>query len=446
MVRLQIPYRSVLLEPRDLDPADFDALCLEQLVASRAAPVVIEVASVDMQYLLFLSDGQLYWISANDGERSRSIPIREFFSRLRRMQFPQVVAYRADMALFHSLLVWGQKKPDLKVASTLVDLDELLDRIKKERSSAVLTARDQATLVVLRYQDGVAVACYHDRLDAARRGCDPREDFLVTVYTISAKHPLEINLFGDLSVTHAEDMRSLPAGFAGSISSYYLSQPPRLVVRLKGRPLKTYSLSAAELTIGRLPDNDIVIDNLSVSRAHAAVSADGDEYRVRDLASKNGTLLNGAPVTSAPLADGDVITIGKYDLLFQLPTHEGVVPEEFDQTIIIPHFRDGVAPVPEASVRTAPPPAPRLFRRSAMNDYHIRKDTTVIGRARDADIRLRGLFAPRVRVEIVRSGADYVLHAKGRGRIRINGEETDEKTLEREDLIAIGAEEFVFKE
>ena len=81
-----------------------------------------------------------------------------------------------------------------------------------------------------------------------------------------------------------------------------------------------------------------------------------------------------------------------------------------------------------------------------MNEYLLEKQKTVIGRAKNADIRIRGLFAPRVRVEIVRTGDDYVLRSNGRGRIRINGEETREKTLEREDLIAIGAEEFVFKE
>jgi hypothetical protein len=446
MIRLQIPYRSVLLEPRELDPADFDALCREHLEASRAAPVVIEIASGDIQYLLFLNEGQLYWAGAHDGERVRAVPLREFFARLRRLQFPQMVAYRIDLALFHALLVWGQKKPDLKVASTLVDIDELLDRMGTDSANAVLTARDRAELIVLRCQGGTPAVCHRGRRDSARDGHDAREDFLVAVYTISAKHPLELNLFTDLSVTHAEDVRSIPAGFAGSIASFFLSQPPRLVVRLKGRPLKAYAFSGPEVTIGRLPDNDVVIDNLSVSRSHAAVASCGDGYVVRDLASKNGTMLNGAPVTSARLADGDVISIGKYDILFQIPTLEGAAPGELDQTIIVPQFHGSTPPRPDASRGAGPRPEPRLFRKSAMDEFPLEKERTVIGRAKDADIRLRGFFAPRVRVEIVRAGDDYVLRARGSGRVRINGEETDEKALEREDLITIGAEEFVFKE
>ena len=445
MVRLQIPYGSVLLEPRDLDPADFDALCRGQLAASRAAPVVIEVSSGDIQYLLFLNEGQIYWAGAYDGERMHAVPLREFFSRLRRMQFPQIVAYRMDLALFHSLLVWGQKKPELRVASTLVDLDELLDRMEKDRASAVLTARDRTDLIVLRCQTGAAGSCRRGRIEAAG-GTAAREDFLVAVYTISAKHPLELCLFTDLSVTHAEDVRAIPAGYAGSIASFFLSQPPRLVVRLKGRPLRTYPFAGQEVTIGRLPDNDIVIDNLSVSRSHAAVAASGDGYIVRDLASKNGTMLNGAPVASARLADGDVISVGKYDILFQIPTLEGASAGELDQTIVVPQFRRAAPPGPDACAEDDPPPDPRLFRKTAQEDYPLDKERTVIGRAREADIRVGGLFAPRVRVVIVRAGDDWVLQRHGGARVRINGEETDEKILERGDLIAIGAEEFLFKE
>lgn len=446
MTRVQIPYGSVLLEPRDLDPVEFDGLLRSHLEASRSEPVVVEVASGDVQHFLFLNEGQIYWAGARDRDRMSALTLRDFFLRLRRMQFPQAVAYRCDLALFHSLLVWGQKKPELKVASTLVDLDELLDRIETDATDAVLTARDDAELIVLRWQNGRAAAFNRGRVDSVREGRDPRDDFLVAVYTISARHALELNLFTDLSVTHAEDVRSIPSGFAGSIASFFLSQPPRLVVRLKGRPLKSYPVSGTELTIGRLPDNDVVIDNLSVSRSHAAVSSCGDGWEVRDLASKNGTLLNGSPVTAARLADGDVISVGKYDILFQIPSVEGTLPGELDQTIIVPQFRACPPPRIEAPAEAGGRPEPRLFRKSAMDEIPLERAKTVIGRSRDADIRLRGLFAPRVRVEIAREGGEYVLRSLGRGRVRVNGETTDEKILEREDLISVGAEEFVYKE
>ena len=447
MVRLQIPYRLVLLNPRDFDPAEFDSIVRDYIDRSRSAPVIIEVFNENIQYLLFVNEGQLYWVSASEANAFRPVRLRDFFLEIRRTQFPKIIAYQTDIILYHSLLVYLQKKPELKVSSALVDLEELLDRTGKDRLNAIVSARNQGNFFLLRFQGGKAIACYNMRSEkgSPANAC---EDFLVKVLTITAKRPLEINLFTDLSVTHAEDVRSIPSDYAGSIPAFYLSQPPRLVVRLKGRPLKTYPYAGPGMSIGRLPENEIVIDNLSVSRKHATISSSKDGYLLRDLGSKNGTLLNDKPVSEAKLSNDDVIMIGKYEILFQIPTLEGESPEDLDQTVIIPHYRrEQGSPEPQARLEPREKAAPRLFRKSAMEDYPLDKQRTVIGRGKDSDIRLAGFFAPHITVEVVRTGSEYVLQKiDGRRKVTINGEEMDEKTLEREDLIAIGSEEFVFKD
>jgi len=443
MIRLQIPYRIVLLNPRDFDPREFDAIVRDYVERSRKAPIVLEVFNEHIQYFLFINEGQLYWVCASDGDAFHPVRLRDFFLEINRTQFPKIIAYETDLILYHSLLVYLQKRPDLKVSSALVDLEELLDRTEKDRYTAIISARNPGIFLLLRYQAGKAIACYSMRSDKGPTS-GAREDFLVKVFTITAKRPLEINLFTDLAVAHAEDVRSIPSDYAGSIASFYLSQPPRLVVRLKGRPLKTYPFAGAEMTVGRLPENDIVIDNLSVSRKHAVIAAGKEGHVLRDLGSKNGTLLNGGPVTEAKLSDGDVIAIGKYEILFQIPTLDAAHPEDLDQTVIIPHFRSRPEEAPKPERAEAPP---RLFRKSAMEEYAIDRDRLVIGRAKESDIRLSGFFAPRVAAEVLRRGSEYVLRkTAGRGRVTVNGEETDEKTLEKEDLIAIGSEEFVYKE
>jgi pSer/pThr/pTyr-binding forkhead associated (FHA) protein len=447
MVRLQIPYRQVLLNPRDLDPAEIDGLVRDYLERSRSAPVIVEVFNENIQYHLFVNEGQLYWACASEGEGFRPLRLREFFLEIRGTQFPKIVAYQTDIILYHSLLVYFQKKAELKVSSALVDLEELLDRTEKDGMSGIISARGPGQFFLLRHQTGKPLACYNLRSDKGP-AANAREDFLVKVFTITAKRPLEINLFTDLNVTHAEDVRSIPADYAGSIASFYLSQPPRLVVRLKGRPLKTYPFAGPEMIIGRLPENDIVIDNLSVSRRHASVTSTKDGYLLRDLGSKNGTLLNGKPSGETRLSNGDVINIGKYEILFQIPSFEGETPDALDQTVIVPRFRRET-PQPRAALPERPcaAGAPRLFRKSAMEEYPLDKERVVIGPGKDSDIRLTGLFAPRVTVEVVRKGSEYVLQKLGgRRRVTINGEEMDEKTLETEDLIAIGSEEFVFKD
>ena len=261
---------------------------------------------------------------------------------------------------------------------------------------------------------------------------------------MATKAPFEIRIFTDLVVTHSEDARKIPADYEGPVTSFFLSQPPRLIVKLKNRPLKTYNFTGKQITIGRLPENDIVIDNLSVSRQHAVIHAVRSGHVIRDLGSKNGTLLNGEKVEQGELCGGDTIQIGKYEIVFQVTTGEEECADTLDQTVIIPRFHSGNAPGREDR-HAEKDDFPRLYRRSEQEEYPIEGGSLVIGRSRESDIRLKGLFAPRVKVNIHKIGPDWVMQADGQKAVRVNGEKMEEKVLQEEDLIAIGSEEFVFK-
>jgi pSer/pThr/pTyr-binding forkhead associated (FHA) protein len=74
---------------------------------------------------------------------------------------------------------------------------------------------------------------------------------------------------------------------------------------------RRWPLAGDVVTIGRGPENDIIVDDREVSRRHAQVRHDGGRFVLVDLGSKNGTRLNGVPVASAaPLSDGDEVRIG----------------------------------------------------------------------------------------------------------------------------------------
>lgn len=64
------------------------------------------------------------------------------------------------------------------------------------------------------------------------------------------------------------------------------------------------------VTIGRDEGNDIVVDDLTVSRRHARVSQTPDGYLIEDLGSRNGTYVNGSRVASATIVNGDLVTVG----------------------------------------------------------------------------------------------------------------------------------------
>jgi pSer/pThr/pTyr-binding forkhead associated (FHA) protein len=69
-------------------------------------------------------------------------------------------------------------------------------------------------------------------------------------------------------------------------------------------------------TIGRLPDNSIIIDSPAVSGHHACVFSTDGELVVEDLQSTNGTFVNGVRVSRQVLQHGDVIKVGDHELVF----------------------------------------------------------------------------------------------------------------------------------
>ncbi len=76
-------------------------------------------------------------------------------------------------------------------------------------------------------------------------------------------------------------------------------------------------IGPAVITMGRLPECAIVLDDPNVSRRHAQVRREGDAVLVVDLGSTNGTRVNGVPVREHRLAPGDVISVGKTALRFE---------------------------------------------------------------------------------------------------------------------------------
>ena len=95
------------------------------------------------------------------------------------------------------------------------------------------------------------------------------------------------------------------------------SQGAALVIRAGGgRVGESFALSGDRLSIGRRPDADIFLDDVTVSRDHALLIRRADGYHLDDCGSLNGTYVNRRRVESVRLEDGDELQIGKYKLTF----------------------------------------------------------------------------------------------------------------------------------
>ena len=86
------------------------------------------------------------------------------------------------------------------------------------------------------------------------------------------------------------------------------------ILRLEESVVNEYNMGMMA-TIGRLSDNSVMIDNAAVSGHHACVFRDGDQFVVEDLQSTNGTFVNGTRVSRRTLQPGDVVMVGKHQLV-----------------------------------------------------------------------------------------------------------------------------------
>lgn len=91
----------------------------------------------------------------------------------------------------------------------------------------------------------------------------------------------------------------------------------KIIVNRENFQVDEIDLQQGTLNIGRTSDNDLVIDDLTVSGRHAKIVSVFNSTYVEDLGSTNGTYVNGKRVQTHTLHNGDVVTIGHYQILFQ---------------------------------------------------------------------------------------------------------------------------------
>ncbi len=117
-----------------------------------------------------------------------------------------------------------------------------------------------------------------------------------------------------------------------------------------------YPLSQATMSIGRAPaNNDIVLDDERVSRQHAQLQVQGTTVTIADTGSRNGTFVNGQPVTGwQSLNPGDVVSIGGLQLTYQAE-HDIDATQALDAAQLQPHPE----PVPSAQPVPYPYPVPQ---------------------------------------------------------------------------------------
>ena len=225
----------------------------------------------------------------------------------------------------------------------------------------------------------------------------------------------------------------------------------KLYLKFEQAVLKEFALSEGVVTIGRLPDNLIQVDNLAVSGHHAKIYFEVDHYTLEDNNSLNGTFVNNRRISKAVLKDGDEVLIGKHTVLFKDERHEvshgpektmPMVPT-LEATVVLDTrkakemmARQAPTPPPAApgagpAHAAAPPPPPKdrtgvltvIAGKTDQSQYTLTGKLNVIGKSDMASIKLKGWFKPKVAAVINHRDGKYFIAASEHGiKVKINDE------------------------
>ncbi|HVP43513.1 MAG TPA: FHA domain-containing protein [Terriglobales bacterium] len=259
----------------------------------------------------------------------------------------------------------------------------------------------------------------------------------------------------------------------------------KLALKFEDKVLKEITLGQSLVTIGRLPDNTVQIDNLAVSGHHAKIYWETDHYVVEDNNSLNGTFINNRRITKQALQDGDSVLIGKHILAFKDEWHEDAptghtmaeVPTKpvpkMEATMVLDtkkakemmaQMKAGgaaAAAAPPAgaggSAYQAPPPPPPPMKervgtlsvisgKTDQPNYTLTGKMTVIGKSEMASIKLRGWFKPQVAAAINRSEGKYLISASERKIVvKVNGQPiSGQHQLNDGDIVEVSGVQMTF--
>jgi predicted component of type VI protein secretion system len=273
----------------------------------------------------------------------------------------------------------------------------------------------------------------------------------------------------------------------------------KLYLRFEGKELKEVTVSqSAVITIGRLPDNLLQIDNLAVSGHHAKIYWDGEQYTLEDNGSLNGTYVNNQRVTKHRLKNGDTVLIGKHSVEFKDEWHDdhnanapaakaGPAVPQMQSTVVLDTKKAkemmaqaraaSAAPtgtVPEMKAPSAqqlsegavPPKAPTVVppvpakERTGMltvidgktdePSYLLSSKMSVIGKSAMASIKLKGSFfksPPEVAAMVSkRENKYYITQQDKHANVKVNGEDasTGQRLLDDGDIVEVAGVKMSF--
>ena len=237
---------------------------------------------------------------------------------------------------------------------------------------------------------------------------------------------------------------------------------PKIFLKFNEQVLKEVPLDKPQLTIGRKPENDLVIDNPAVSGHHARIVNEGGAFFIEDLGSTNGTFVNDAKVQKEKLKNSDRVAVGKHVLIYQdevaAPPPPPPVQKEAqsDKTMILDTAKQKeLMKTVQATMKTAAAGGKTAEKVGGLTvvsgetdrkEYELTGRLTVIGAEDTATVKLTGWFTPKNAALVSRRGSAYFISMpEGGKKVTVNGEAVQgQRELQDGDIVVVAGVHFQF--
>jgi len=217
-----------------------------------------------------------------------------------------------------------------------------------------------------------------------------------------------------------------------------------------GKPFR-YEVEEGETVVGRETDTDLVLPNNSVSRKHAKLIRQGDSVSVEDLGSRNGVLVNGKRVEKAQLTDGDVLSIGRFQLT-RVAASESLYEGRYIE------YLDEYSPAATSSrnqtinqdelerTGSTPPLGPARIEVAGSPERFWRLSAEPVTFGGDALVEVGGMFAGGVVADVVLDGdAALLVKRKFLASVKFSGKSVKSVSLRSGEAFEVGDTTFVFR-
>jgi hypothetical protein len=248
-----------------------------------------------------------------------------------------------DAILLKSMLLFLQEVPDIKAPTTLIDIENIVRHIGEVGENAMIALRRDNKINFFFFRDGKGTHTYYTdqaferhegmtideemQLYAFQPGAQIEAFVFRTMATATAKEsaPLDKDALYKLLTEgrpknrRREDRRESPSSTVGGVDALInaLNQQANLsnfVLAIDSGPQQGERfLVTLPCTIGRV-DCDVTLDDRLISRRHAEIKVVDSHPEIEDLASRNGTKVNGEKITQKRLNANDLISIGPINL------------------------------------------------------------------------------------------------------------------------------------